>query len=72
MFYVGFCVIFWGVIDEYDMIVGVVLHKYWVEVSQVESSFHILIGGYNNAERQLFFELIDFVGFLEILGLLVD
>lgn len=57
----------WHVVNIHDMEVVVLLHEDWVQVAEVELGVYVVVGGRDDAERQLGWE----VGF-EIVLLLVE
>lgn len=43
--------IWWGIININNMIIWVILHKYWIEISQIQSALIIVVRWNNNTKR---------------------
>ncbi len=67
------CFIKGSIIDIYNMIVWVILHKNRVQIPQVQTCFNILVRWNYDTERKLFFFMLtDFIVHLKILSLGFD
>ena len=63
----------WSIIDIDNMVICVILHKDWIQVSQIETGVYILVWGDYDAKRELFFFVLDdFVVGIKVLSFSLD
>ncbi len=51
-------VVFWAIVDINYVVIGVILHKNRIEISQIKAIFNVSIRGYNYAKFHLIFVVL--------------